>query len=277
LRIIQNRIKATRFGSYGEKIEYSKDDEIGGLVKEYNQMLLELGESAEKLAQSERESAWREMARQIAHEIKNPLTPMKLSIQFLQKRFEDKSENREEHLQQVSKTLIEQINTLSSIATAFSNFAKMPTANNEMLNLVDILNHVMSLFRNDHLDLKLELNNLEAAMVFVDKEQFIRVFVNLINNAIQSIPDGRLGQIIVELEDDDDYFKACVIDNGNGINDQTKEKLFYPNFTTKSGGMGLGLAIVKNIIKNAKGEIWVDSELGVGSCFNIRIPKYKQD
>lgn len=277
LRIIQNRIKATRFGSYGEKIEYSKDDEIGGLVKEYNQMLLELGESAEKLAQSERESAWREMARQIAHEIKNPLTPMKLSIQFLQKRFEDKSENREEHLQQVSKTLIEQINTLSSIATAFSNFAKMPTANNEMLNLVDILNHVMSLFRNDHLDLKLELNNLETAMVFVDKEQFIRVFVNLINNAIQSIPDGRLGQIIVELEDDDDYFKACVIDNGNGINDQTKEKLFYPNFTTKSGGMGLGLAIVKNIIKNAKGEIWVDSELGVGSCFNIRIPKYKQD
>lgn len=273
LRIIQNRLKATRFGSYGEKIEYSKDDEIGSLVKEYNQMLVELGESAEKLARSERESAWREMARQIAHEIKNPLTPMKLSIQFLQKRFEDKSENREEHLQQVSKTLIDQINALSSIATAFSNFAKMPTANNELLNLVDILNHVVSLFKNDELDLKLQLNDLETAMVLVDREQFIRVFVNLINNAIQSIPESREGQVIVELEEEKNHYKASVIDNGNGISDEVKEKLFYPNFTTKSGGMGLGLAIVKNIIKNAKGEIWVESEYGVGSCFNIRIPK----
>ncbi len=273
LRIIQNRLKATRFGSYGDKIEYSKDDEIGSLVKEYNQMLLELGESAKKLARSERESAWREMARQIAHEIKNPLTPMKLSIQFLQKRFEDKSENREEHLQQVSKTLIDQINALSSIATAFSNFAKMPTANNKTLNLVDVLNHVVSLFRNDELDLKLQLNGIESARVFVDREQFIRVFVNLINNAIQSIPDNRNGQVIVELEEEKDYYKACVIDNGNGISDEDKERLFNPNFTTKSGGMGLGLAIVKNIVKNAKGDIWVDSEQGVGSCFNLRIPK----
>lgn len=277
LRIIQNRLKATRFGSYGEKIEYSKDDEIGSLINEYNQMLVELSDSAEKLARSERESAWREMARQIAHEIKNPLTPMKLSIQFLQKLFEDKSENREEHLQQVSKTLIEQINALSSIATAFSNFAKMPTANNEALNLVDILNHVVSLFRNDELDLKLQLNGIETANVFVDKEQFIRVFVNLINNAIQSIPENRDGQVIVELEEEKEYFKACVIDNGNGISNDIKERLFYPNFTTKSGGMGLGLAIVKNIVKNAKGEIWVDSEQGVGSCFNLRIPKRKDE
>jgi len=275
LRMIQNKLKATRFGSYGDKIEYTKDDEIGNLVNEYNQMLTELEESAELLARSERESAWREMARQIAHEIKNPLTPMKLSIQFMQKRFEEKSENREEHLKQVSKTLIEQINALSSIATAFSNFAKMPTAKNEQLNLIDILQHVISLFRNDSFDLKLQLNDIENADVFVDREQFVRVFVNLINNAIQSIPDDREGQIVIEIEEQKEYYQASVIDNGLGIKSEVKEKLFYPNFTTKSGGMGLGLAIVKNIVENAKGKIWVESEENVGSCFFVKIPKYK--
>lgn len=276
LRMIQNRLKATRFGSYGEKIEYSKDDEIGSLVKEYNQMLLELEESAERLSKSERESAWREMARQIAHEIKNPLTPMKLSIQFLQRRFDEKSENREEHLKQVSKTLIEQINALSSIATAFSNFAKMPKAKSESLNLVDIINHVISLFKNDKFDLKLVLNGIENAKVFVDREQFVRVFVNLINNAIQSIPEDRPGQIVLELEEQDSFYQASVIDNGLGIDNLVKEKLFYPNFTTKSGGMGLGLAIVKNIVENANGKIWVDSEENIGSCFFVKIPKYKE-
>jgi signal transduction histidine kinase len=277
LRTIQNRLKATRFGSYGEQIEYDKNDEIGNLVKEYNQMLIELEKSAAKLARSERESAWREMARQIAHEIKNPLTPMKLSIQFLQKRLEDKSENWEEHFNQVSKTLIEQINTLSSIATAFSNFAKMPLAKNHEVNLVEILQHVISLFRNDDLDLKLYLNGIDDAKIFVDKEQFVRVFVNLINNAIQSIPEDRPAKVVLEIEDDNRYYKASVIDNGTGISDDVKDKLFYPNFTTKSGGMGLGLAIVKNIVENARGKIWVESEEGVGSCFFIEIPKYTEE
>ena len=277
LRIIQSRLKSTRFGSYGEQIEYSKNDEIGNLVKEYNQMLVELEESAARLARSERESAWREMARQIAHEIKNPLTPMKLSIQFLQKRLEDKSENWEEHFNQVSKTLIEQINTLSSIATAFSNFAKMPLAKNQEVNLVEILQHVISLFRNDDLDLKLHLNGIEDAKVFVDKEQFVRVFVNLINNAIQSVPESRPAKVDLELEENEESYKASVIDNGVGISEDVKDKLFYPNFTTKSGGMGLGLAIVKNIVENANGKIWVESERNVGSCFFLEIPKYMEE
>ncbi|RUT73394.1 GHKL domain-containing protein [Ancylomarina longa] len=274
LRIIQNRLKATRFGSYSEQIEYSKNDEIGSLVKEYNQMLLELEESANLLARSERESAWREMARQIAHEIKNPLTPMKLSLQFLQKRLEEKSENWEDHFTSVSTTLIEQINALSAIASSFSNFAKMPLARNEKLNLVEVLQHVISLFRNDDLDLQLQLNNLDSAWVFVDREQFVRVFVNLINNAIQSIPEDRKAQVVMELEDAKNTFKISVIDNGIGIEKSVEEKLFYPNFTTKSSGMGLGLAIVKNIVENANGKIWVESEQDVGSCFFIQIPKY---
>jgi len=274
LRIIQNRLKATRFGSYSEQIEYSKNDEIGSLVKEYNQMLLELEESANLLARSERESAWREMARQIAHEIKNPLTPMKLSLQFLQKRIEERSENWESHFKTVSTTLIEQINALSTIASSFSNFAKMPVAKNEKLNLVEVLQHVISLFRNDDLDLKLQLNNLDTAWVFVDREQFVRVFVNLINNAIQSIPEARKAQVLIELEDVKKDFKVNVVDNGIGIDNEAEKKLFYPNFTTKSSGMGLGLAIVKNIVENANGKIWVESEQNVGSCFFIQIPKY---
>ncbi|MBI9059065.1 ATP-binding protein [Labilibaculum sp. DW002] len=273
LRLIQNRIKATRYGSYGEQIEYAKNDEIGSLVKDYNQMLIELEDSAKRLARSERESAWREMAKQIAHEIKNPLTPMKLSIQFLQKRYEEKTPNWETHFNRVSKTLIEQINALSSIATAFSNFAKMPLAKNEDLNLVEILQHVINLFKNDDFDLKLDLNKIEEANVFVDREQFVRVFVNLINNAIQSIPEGNDGQIVMELEERTSDYQVSVIDNGSGINDEIRGKLFSPNFTTKSSGMGLGLSIVKNIIENAKGSIFVESEQGVGSCFIVRIPK----
>lgn len=276
LKMIQNRLKATRLGSYGDKIEYAKDDEIGNLVKEYNQMLVELEASAEKLAKSERESAWREMARQIAHEIKNPLTPMKLSIQFLQRRLADKPENWEEHFKRVSKTLIEQINTLSSIATAFSNFAKMPLANNQEQNLIEIIQHVSSLFKNDDLIINLNFNELEHANVWIDKEHFIRVFVNLINNAIQAIPDERDGKVTIQLEERVDNYLVRVIDNGSGIKEEIKEKLFYPNFTTKTSGMGLGLAIVKNIVQNAKGKIWVESELGVGSCFYIQIPKYKE-
>lgn len=276
LRLIQNRLKATRFGSYGEQIEYSKNDEIGSLVKEYNQMLIELEESASRLAKSERESAWREMAKQIAHEIKNPLTPMKLSIQFLQKRYEEKTPNWEEHFNRVSKTLIEQINALSSIATAFSNFAKMPSAKNEILNLVEILEHTIDLFKNDDFDLKLDLNSIEKAAVFVDREQFVRVFVNLINNAIQSIPEETPAQVVIELEELDSYYQISVIDNGSGINPEIKEKLFSPNFTTKSSGMGLGLSIVKNIVKNAKGSIWVESERNIGSCFIVQIPKLKE-
>lgn len=277
LRLIQNRLKETRFGSYGEKIEYSKNDEIGSLVKEYNQMLVELEDSAKRLARSERESAWREMAKQIAHEIKNPLTPMKLSIQFLQKRHEEKTPNWEEHFNRVSKTLIEQINALSSIATAFSNFAKMPLANNQNQNMVEILQHVTDLFKNDDLDLSLSLNSVENASVFVDREQFIRVFVNLINNAIQSIPEGDNGKVVVELEDKEPNYQISVIDNGTGVSDEAKDKLFSPSFTTKSGGMGLGLSITKKIVENAKGSISVESEVNIGSCFIVEIPKYTEN
>ena len=273
LRLIENKLQSTRLGTHSTAIEYNKNDEIGSLVKVYNKMLLDLEQSAELLAQSERESAWREMARQVAHEIKNPLTPMKLSIQFLLRRYNDQSPDWGKHLKQVSETLIHQIDTLSSIATAFSNFAKMPESKSEDLNLVEILKHALSLYQNDKHEISLNLNGIDKAMASLDREQFVRIYVNLLNNAIQSIPLDQEGKIIIEIEDKDTHWLSSVKDNGKGVDPKIKAKLFYPNFTTKSSGMGLGLAIVKNSVIQAGGEIWVESELGKGSCFYVKIPK----
>ncbi|WP_372641549.1 PAS domain-containing sensor histidine kinase [Ancylomarina sp.] len=273
LRLIENKLQSTRLGKHSTAIEYTKNDEIGSLVKVYNKMLVDLEQSAELLAQSERESAWREMARQVAHEIKNPLTPMKLSIQFLQRRYDDQSPDWGKHLKQVSETLIHQIDTLSSIATAFSNFAKMPELKSEDLNLVEILKHAFSLYQNDKHEIELNLNGIEKAMASLDREQFVRIYVNLLNNAIESIPSDQEGLILVELKEENEYWLTSVKDNGKGVDPKIKGRLFYPNFTTKSSGMGLGLAIVKNSVVQAGGEIWVESELGKGSCFYIKIPK----
>ncbi|MDE5423848.1 ATP-binding protein [Ancylomarina sp. DW003] len=273
LRLIENKLQKTRLGSHSSEIEYNKNDEIGSLIKVYNKMLLDLDKSAELLAQSERESAWREMARQVAHEIKNPLTPMKLSIQFLLRRYDDQSPDWGKHLKQVSETLIHQIDTLSSIATAFSNFAKMPESKAEDLNLVDILTHALSLYQNDKHEIKLNLNGIENAMASLDREQFVRIYVNLLNNAIESIPVETEGDISMNLVEENNYWLTSVSDNGKGVDPKIKGKLFYPNFTTKSSGMGLGLAIVKNSVVQAGGEIWVESEFGKGSCFYVKIPK----
>lgn len=273
LRLIENKLQSTRLGKHSTAIAYTKNDEIGSLIKVYNKMLVDLEQSAELLAQSERETAWREMARQVAHEIKNPLTPMKLSIQFLLRRYDDQSPDWGKHLKQVSKTLIHQIDTLSSIATAFSNFAKMPESRSENLNLVDILKHAFSLYQNDKHKIKLNLNGIDEAMASLDREQFVRIYVNLLNNAIESIPSEEEGAIQMELKEENGYWLTSVTDNGKGVDPKIKGRLFYPNFTTKSSGMGLGLAIVKNSVVQAGGEIWVESELDKGSCFYVKIPR----
>jgi signal transduction histidine kinase len=277
LKLIQDRFKKTKLGTKNEQIDYSKRDEIGSLVGEYNRMVVELEESAKLLARSERESAWREMARQVAHEIKNPLTPMKLNIQFLQKSLNDELPNWEKYFSRVSKSLIEQIDNLSAIATAFSNFAKMPMAKNEKENLVDVLRKTLEFFHNDEVDISLDLNAVTESLVYIDREQFARVYLNLINNAIQAIPEGREAHIKLELWQDEEQVFTAVHDNGMGISDEVKERLFEPNFTTKSSGMGLGLAIVKNIVKNAGGQIWVKTQLGKGSSFYICLPLMKTE
>ncbi len=278
LRMLKNKFMAVELGKQSEQISYSKKDEIGALVTEYNNMVIKLAENIELLAKTERESAWREMAKQVAHEIKNPLTPMKLSVQFLQRSWLDEDSNFEKKLDKYTQALIDQINTLSNIANEFSSFAKMPKPKNTLVNLVEKLENTINLFsHNENVELNSEFNNLKIINIIADKEQMSRVFNNLIKNAIQAIPSDRHGQISVSLEKLNGNALVKFMDNGGGISDDQKEKLFIPNFTTKSTGMGMGLPIVKEIIENADGEIWFESTLNKGTTFFIKLPIAESD
>ncbi len=275
LKLIQDRLRRLSFGRNNEQLIYKGDDEIGSLVKEYNRMVSELGKSADLLAKSERESAWREMAKQIAHEIRNPLTPMKLSIQHLQKAWDDKLEHWNEVFERTSKTLVEQIDNLSKISSEFSNFAQMPSANNEKVDIIQKMKDVISLFETDkNIEITFDTNGMEKVFVFMDKIQLSRVFINLINNAIQSIPRNRHGLIHLDVSLSDNNVIVTISDNGQGISQEQRSKIFQPNFTTKTSGMGLGLAIVKNILENANGSIKYESVLNFGSSFIFTIPEY---
>ncbi len=273
LRLIQQKIARISLSEKNEKINYSEKDEIGSLVNEYNQMVDQIQRSAEMLAKSERELAWREMAKQIAHEIKNPLTPMKLSVQHLNRAYKDPGKNMDEQVDKITKMLIEQIDNLSSIATEFSNFAKMPLANNEKLNLVKKLKNTIALFTDyEHCEISLQINAEDDIYIYADREQISRVFINLLKNAIQSIPESKAGKVDVVLDSRDGVAVVSVKDNGKGIPEDIRDKLFQPNFTTKSSGMGLGLSIVSNIIRNAGGRIYYETVPDEGSTFFVELP-----
>jgi signal transduction histidine kinase len=274
LRMIQNRIAQVSLSEKNEMIHYDRSDEIRGLVEEYNYMVRELERSAGLLAQSERESAWREMAKQIAHEIKNPLTPMKLNVQHLQRTLEE-GKNDPALVNRISATLIEQIDSLSAIANEFSDFAKMPKARNARVNLVSKLKSLRQLFDNtDKASITFDLGGLKRVDVFADKEQLMRVFINLVKNGLQSIPEGRTGEIRISLQEEkDERARITISDNGKGIPEAIRDKLFQPNFTTKSGGMGMGLAISYNIIRSLGGRIWYETILNEGTTFFIELPR----
>jgi len=236
-------------------------------------MVDELQESARKLADSEREYAWREMAKQVAHEIKNPLTPMKLNVQQLYKSWKDGTPGFEKKLEKFTKNQIEYIETLSSIASAFSSFAKMPSANPMDLDLVEQLRTTLELFKDtENISFRIDWPVDTKIFIYADKEHIISIFSNLIKNAIQSIPQGRSGLIKIGLELNGDRAIVSVADNGTGIPEDLKPKLFTPNFTTKSSGMGLGLSIVKRYVETAGGRVWFESEKDSGSVFFVELP-----
>ncbi len=271
LTIISEKLRVLNLNKVNEPIEWNSKDEIGILVNEYNKMIAELDQSAQKLAKGERESAWREMAKQIAHEIKNPLTPMKLSIQYLQRAIDEGNPNINELAKKVTKTLEEQIENLSSIATAFSSFAKMPKAQNEIINLNELLKHIADLFAREEDTTVTFTSSSQIPLVFADKNQMVSVFNNLVKNAIQSIPEQRKGFVDVHVKDEDGWITVSVSDNGSGIPSDNYDKVFVPNFTTKSSGTGLGLAITKQIIDGTGGRIWFESAENVGTTFYIRL------
>jgi two-component system nitrogen regulation sensor histidine kinase NtrY len=259
-----------------ERIEWPYEDEIGTLVKEYNNMVKKVEENAAILAQNERESAWREMARQVAHEIKNPLTPMKLNIQYLQQALRNDHPNARQMAEKVSISLIEQIDNLSYIASEFSNFAKMPEARPEELNLNELLDVALELYLNEQ-TVKVSLSKTDEQLtVFSDKSQLLRVFTNLLENAIQAIPEEREGKIYVLLTKEDNNALISITDNGQGISEEVAERIFQPYFTTKTSGTGLGLAMTKKIIEFWQGQIWFNTIEGEGTTFFIRLPVVEQ-
>ena len=278
LSLIREKLRGIQLNKKNEHITYPGDDEIGELVKEYNRKVEELADSAELLARSERELAWREMAKQVAHEIKNPLTPMKLNIQYLQRAKAENSPHYDEFFDRVTRTLIEQIDTLSEIATEFSNFAKIPNTRTEVFNLVEKLEDVTTLFEsNDQMNFILKLHGLTNVLVSADKEQLSRALINLIKNAMQSVPPQRNGRITISLTENGDYATIAVRDNGIGIPEEIRPQMFQPNFTTKTSGMGLGLAIVMKIVETFRWRIWYETEMDKGTAFYIELPVYQQE
>ncbi|MCK5443321.1 MAG: HAMP domain-containing histidine kinase [Maribacter sp.] len=243
--------------------------EIGKMVESYNAMIDELEQSAAKLARSEREQAWREMAKQVAHEIKNPLTPMRLTVQSFERKFDPQDPDIDTKVAEYSQTLIQQIDTMSSIASAFSNFAEMPAQQNETLNVVNIVKLAVDIFNEKFIHFISEEKEIIAKL---DRTQLIRVVTNLVKNAIQAVPEVESPRILVSVTSEGNNVKISVADNGIGIADDFTEKIFEPKFTTKSSGMGLGLGMVKNIVETYNGSIDFTSQPGKGTVFTVTFP-----
>ncbi len=258
-----------------QPLPWKRKDEIGDLVEAYNQATRKIAESSRLLAQSEREVAWREMAKQVAHEIKNPLTPMKLSIQYLRHAYQSNPDSKliGPLIDRVSDTLVEQIESLSQIATEFSSFAKMPKPENTQFSLNDLAASVHHLFSNERpdIDFPIDLPNKEFD-VYADRNHITRVINNLLKNAIQSIPDYQKGKISISLYQKGKNVVLKVTDNGSGIPTEIRGKVFTPNFSTKTSGTGLGLAICKSIVEGSNGDIYFETETGKGSSFFVELP-----
>lgn len=275
IKNLEEKLHTIHIGKKNEKIAYNSDDrdEIGKLIFQYNAMVDDLAYSVEMLARKERELVWKQMARQIAHEIKNPLTPMKLTVQQLQRLKKNNPEKFDDYFSKSANVLIEQIENLSKIASSFSNFATMPEMEPLKMDLLERLNTIVELFRNNYQSTTIDLiNNAEDTFIMADPVQMTQVFNNLLRNAIQAIPKEREGKINIRLQNIENCLVVEIEDNGCGISEEVKKKMFLPNFTTKSSGMGLGLAIVKNIVNMSNGEISYSSIEGKGTLFRLCFP-----
>jgi len=240
------------------------------LIAQYNNLINELKEKAEQLAKSERQSAWKKMARQIAHEIKNPLTPMRLSVQHFKKTINQEDIQFYQKINEFTSTMIRQIDTMSTVVSAFSNFASLTKEILEKFSLEEEVVKIVDLYKKDGVQFQ---SVVKKCFVILDKTHLTRILNNLIQNAIQSVPDEITKKIIIRIIDQDKFWGITIKDNGLGIKKDIQNKIFEPNFTTKNSGMGLGLAMVKNIINDFNGEISFITKLGEGSTFLVKIPK----
>lgn len=271
IKSITDKIKRTRLNERNEKIVLKgASSEIGILIDGYNNMIDELEKSAVKLATNEREQAWREMAKQVAHEIKNPLTPMRLSVQSFERKFDINDPMIKEKVKEYSNTLIQQIDLMSSIATAFSDFAKMPKSRKEKIEVIGVVKTALDIFNENDVIFNPTQKKLYANL---DKTQLIRIITNLIKNAIQAVGERATPRIAVTVFSEEEKIFIEVSDNGKGIKKELEPLIFEPKFTTKTSGMGLGLPMIKNIIEAYKGSIEFSSIEGKGTVFTVILPK----
>lgn len=270
--LISEKMKEITLGKTNEEIVWNRNDEIGDLVIQYNKMVHQLEESADALAKSEREGAWREMARQVAHEIKNPLTPMKLSMQYLQKAINSNQPNIRELTVNVANTLIEQIDHLSKIAADFSQFANITNKKIELVDLHQVIGVLVDLYSSDP-KVEMSWKKIPGSVVLkADKTHMNRVFTNLFANAVDSCTHREACVIEINEKQEDGMITISIRDNGDGIPNEMHSKIFMPNFTTKTSGTGLGLAMSKSIIEQAGGRIWFETEEGIGTVFFVELP-----
>jgi two-component system, NtrC family, nitrogen regulation sensor histidine kinase NtrY len=273
LLMIQEKMQSLSLGRPNEKIGYAHADEIGQLVRQYNQLIDQLEESAVMLARSERESAWSEMARQVAHEIKNPLTPMRLSVQYLQKSWNEGDPDIGDKINKTTQTMVEQIDALTEIASAFADFARMPVQKTENVSVTEVINQVIDLFSMNQNAEIVWLKPNKELYVTVDRNSLLRVFNNLIKNALQALEGISQGKVEIEMTEDGNSVVVKISDNGKGMTVEQSQRVFTPYFTTKTSGTGIGLSIVNNIIRAMQGEISFETETGKGTTFTLRLPK----
>ena len=269
LQVVARSVRNLELGKNNQKISYQNNDEIGALVKAYNEKLAELEHAAQHIARSERESAWRDLAQQIAHEIKNPLTPMKLNIQHLLRKLETEDANAKELAQKSLPSLIDQIDALARMANEFARFAKLPEPIFEKIELGAFISQTMALFDEDQTMIYFQTQR-KALWINADKDMLQQVFHNLLLNARQATDASVEPKIEIELKIEQGTVEIAIKDNGVGISAAQQERIFTPYFTTKSSGSGIGLSVVRQIIEKHNGSIRFESKEGAGTVFYLR-------
>ncbi len=264
------KMKQTRLDKRNSKIKIkARSKEVKSLVESYNNMVEMLDKNVKELSKSNKEQAWRQMAKQVAHEIKNPLTPMKLSVQSFERNFDEKEDKNEEKVQEFTQTIIQQIDTMSSIASAFSNFSEMPIQQGDKTNIVKAIKLALEIFKDENITFK---SDSDKIIINIDKPQIVRIMTNLIKNSIQACQNVSSPKISVTLKQKENVVEIRVKDNGQGIPKKIRPNIFEPNFTTKSSGMGLGLGMVKNLVNSYDGKIDFETKIQKGTTFKITFP-----
>ena len=267
---ISRRIQEANLYEWEGELRYSENDEIKPLVNAYNQMQSTLKEQTQLLKKNERAEAWKEMARQVAHEINNPLTPLKLTVQNFERRYKNDDPQNDEKVKNLTKVVVHQIDLISSITAAFSDFAKMPVNEVEEINVVEIIERTISIFPSQIVSFD---SNVEELKYKMDRLYLTRIITNIVKNSMQAIPDTIEKKIRVSLKNEKHRFQISITDNGTGISEENKDKVFQPNFTTKSDGMGLGLSMVKKIVEDYGGKIWFETQQNFGTVFFLEFTK----